>query len=114
MGVADGTKGYRYYNTSTCQIFTSQNVVLEVEGEKSHNVEITYPVLLEGESEENGKQTSGGESIRAPEKEIHHTSKSPSKIPVPWKQSTCITVKLLINYRLLNNPNSHRPKEWQH
>ena len=86
--VADGTKGYRYCHTSTHQILTSWNVVFEVEGEKSHDVEITHPMLLEGESEENDKQTSGGEGIQtqnAPEKEMHHTSKTPSKIPIPWE-----------------------------
>ena len=56
VGVADGTKGYKYYNKSTCQILTSQNVVFEVEGEKSHDVEIIHPALLEGESEESSKQ----------------------------------------------------------
>ena len=88
VGVADGTKGYRYYSTSTHQILTSQNVVFEVEGEKSHDVEITHPMPLEGESEENDKQPSGGEGIQAqntPEKEMHHASKTPSKIPVPWE-----------------------------
>ena len=88
MGVADGTKGYRYYNTNTCQILTSWNMVFEVEGEKSHDVEITHPMPLEGESEENDKQMLGGEGTQAqntPEKEMHHTSKTPSKIPIPWE-----------------------------
>ena len=117
MGVADGTKGYRYYNTSTHQILTSRNMVFEVEGEKSHDVEITRPMLLEGESEENDKQMSGGEGIQAqntPEKETHHAPQIPSKIPVPRERSTHISLQPLINYRLLNNPNSHGPKEWQH
>ena len=50
VGIADCTKGYRYYNKSTRQILTSQNVVFEVEGEKSHDMEITHPAPLEGES----------------------------------------------------------------
>jgi hypothetical protein len=92
-------------------------VVLGVQGEKSHDVEITHPMPLEGESEENNKHPSGGEGIQAqnaPEKGTHHTSQTPSKIPVPWKRSTHISSQPLINYRLLNNPNSCGPKEWQH
>jgi Reverse transcriptase (RNA-dependent DNA polymerase) len=117
VGVADGTRGYRYYNSNTHQILTSWNMIFEVEGEKSYDVEITHPMPLEGESEENNKQMSGGDRIQAqnaPEKETHHASKSPSKIPIPQEQLTCITTQPLINYRLLNNPNSHGPKEWQH
>ena len=68
-------------------------------------------------SEENDKQMSGGEGIQAqntPEKEMHHAPQTPSKIPVPWERSTHISSQPLINYRLLNNPNSRGPKEWQH
>jgi hypothetical protein len=58
-------------------------------------------MLLEGESEKNDKQTSGGEGIQAwnaPEKEMHHTSQNPSKIPVPQERLTRITSQPLINY----------------
>jgi hypothetical protein len=50
VGIADGMKGYRYYNTMTCQILTSRNVVLLMEEEKFEEVEITHPTRLEGES----------------------------------------------------------------
>ena len=35
-------------------------------------------------------------------------------IPVPQEKLTRISLQPLINYRLLNNPNSRGPKEWQH
>jgi hypothetical protein len=59
-------------------------VVFEVEGEQSHDVEITHPMLLEGESE-GVKQTLGGEGAQenGPETETHHASITPSKILVP-------------------------------
>ena len=50
VGIADGTKGYRYYNTKTHQILTSQNVVFMAEVEKPDEVEVTHPTRLEGES----------------------------------------------------------------
>jgi hypothetical protein len=48
VGIADGMKGYRYYNTTTCQILTSQNVVFLMEEEKFEKVEVTHPTWLEG------------------------------------------------------------------
>jgi hypothetical protein len=59
-------------------------VVFKVKGEKSHDVEITHPMLLEGESE-GAKQTLGGEGNQenGPEMEMHHASITPSKILVP-------------------------------
>jgi hypothetical protein len=61
VGIADGTKGYRYYNTKTHQILTSRNVVFMAEEVKSDEVEVTHPTRLEGESGVDGKQSSGGE-----------------------------------------------------
>jgi hypothetical protein len=119
VGVADGTKGYRYYNSKTHQILTSRNVLFEVEERVSDEVEITHPAPLEGESGISGKQTSGGneDSIASkpdhvPEKETHHAS--PSRIPVPRERSSRILAQPLVNYRMLNNPNSRGPKEWNH
>jgi len=60
VGVADGTKGYRYYNSKTHQILTSRNVVFMADGDGSDVVEVTHPAPLEGESGISGKQTSGG------------------------------------------------------
>jgi hypothetical protein len=71
VGIADGTKGYRYYNTTTCQILTSWNVVFLMGEEKFKEVEVTHPMQLEGESGNGGKQSLGGESnqAQAPETE---------------------------------------------
>jgi hypothetical protein len=92
VGVADGMKGYRYYNTMMRQILMSQNVVFLMEEEKFEEVEVTHPTWLEGESGNSGKQSSGGESIQAqvqaPEMETAtapHTSETPSCIPIHWK-----------------------------
>jgi hypothetical protein len=78
VGIADGMKGYRYYNTKTHQILTSQNVVFLVEEEKYDEVEVTHPMQLEGESGNDGKHSSGGESnqaqVLAPELELEMTS----------------------------------------
>jgi hypothetical protein len=91
VGIADGTKGYRYYNTVTHQILTSQNVVFLMEEEKSEEVEVTHPMQLEGESGNGGKQSSGGESNQAQVQALEtgmematapHASETPSRIPV--------------------------------
>ena len=121
VGVADGTKGYRYYNPKTHQTLTSQNVVFATEERVSDVVEITHPALLEGENGNDGKRTSGEKDSQAPEveatdhlpeKETHHTS--PSRIPVPRERSSRILAQPLVNYRLLNNPSARGPKEWKH
>ena len=85
------------------------------------DVEVTHPAPLEGESGNSGKQTLGdsGNSVasnsdHSPEKETHHTSITPSKIPVPRERSNRILAQPLVNYWLLNNPNFRGPKEWQH
>jgi hypothetical protein len=61
VGIGDGTKGYRYYNTKTHQILTLHNVVSVAEGVKSDEVEVTHPMQLKGESGTNSKLPSGGE-----------------------------------------------------
>jgi transposase InsO family protein len=123
VGIADGTKGYRYYNTKTHQILTSRNVVFLAGEEKYDEVEVTHPTQLEGESGNDGKQSSGGESNQAqalaPETEPEitstpHASETPSRIPVRRERSARILSQPLINYRLLNNPNSRGPTEWKH
>jgi hypothetical protein len=125
VGIADGTKGYRYYNTTTHQILTLQNVVFlmeeeEEEEEKFEEVEVTHLTWLEGESRNGSKQSSGGESnqaqVQALETEMEmatapHISETPSHIPNHWEKSACILLQPLINYRMLNNPNSCRQME---
>jgi hypothetical protein len=120
VGIADGTKGYRYYNTVTHQILTSRNVVFLME-EKFEEVEVTHPMQLEGESGNSGKHSSGEESnqaqVQAPEMEMAtapHASETPSRIPVHQEKSARILSQPLINYRMLNNPSSRGPAEWRH
>jgi hypothetical protein len=119
VGIADGTKGYRYYNSQTHQILTSWNVVFMAEEEKSDLVEIPHPASLEGESGNDGKQPLGENGDQAPEVEpMHHTSEREthhaSHIPVTQEQSSHILAQPLVNYQLLNNLNAHGQKEWRH
>ena len=85
VGVADGTKGYRYYNSQTHQILTSRNIIFEIEDKEMDTVEITHPAPLEGESGPNSKQTSDEEHNQAPApvtdhlpdmETLHHASPS--------------------------------------
>ena len=75
VGIADSTKGYRYYNTQTHQTLTSRNVVFKTDEDMSDVVEVTHPALLEGESGISDKQTSGEKgndaTLNLPEKETH-------------------------------------------
>ena len=112
VGIAVGTKGYRYYNPQTHQILTSCNVVFMEQPDGFDDVEVTHPAPLEGESGNSGKQTLGdsgngvaSNSDHSPEKETHHTSITPSKIPVPRERSSRILAQPLVNYWLLNNLN---------
>src|ERR1700678_3630915 len=106
VGIGDGIKGYRYYNPRTHQTLTSRNVIFETQIEETDEVEIPYTVPIEGESGDNNQKV---------EMEMENTQKQKqSHIPVPREKSARILAQPLLNYRVLNNPDAHGPKEWQH
>ena len=89
VGIADNTKGYRYYNSQTHQTLTFWNIIFKAKEDMPYIVELelSHPMLLEGESEiSNNKQPSGKKENNAtsnlPEKEVHASAASPSCIPI--------------------------------
>jgi hypothetical protein len=89
VGIADGMKGYRYYNTATHWNGGKQS--------------------LDGESNQAQAQAPEMEMATAP-----HASETPSCIPIHWEKSAYILLQPLINYRMLNNLSSCGPAEWRH
>src|SRR5271168_2346335 len=106
VGIGDGTKGYRYYNSKTHQTLTSRNVIFETQIEKTDEVEVSHTMPIEGESGDNNRKVEM--ETEKPQKQKQ------SFIPVPREKSTRILAQPLLNYRVLNNPAARGPKEWQH
>ena len=69
-------------------------------------MEVSHTVWIEGENEDDNQKVE--------EKSEISTKQKQSYIPVPREKSAWILVQLLLNYRVLNNPAAHGPKEWQH
>jgi hypothetical protein len=94
-------------------------VVFSVEGEQESTQEIegSHPLQLEGENAHD-KQASDDTATTSPpqpEKAAQPETQTPeptSRIPI--RQSSRVASKPLINYRLLNNPNTRGPTEWRH
>ena len=119
-GIAQGTKGYRYYNSTTRQILTSRNVVfsLDIEEAPITLIESSHPTSIEGENANNIPSTSGIEEIpeKAPPAPITSSTPKGTQIPIAIRSRSerIKTTHPTVSYRVLNNPASRGPKEWQH
>lgn len=115
VGIADGTKGYRYYNTETKNILTSRNVIFSNEGEYEGGQDLgSHMLQLEGEIAPGNQQaasdstdsTAGtnrsADTQTFPDAEV--PSQTTSQIPISTQQSARIAIQPLINYQLLHNP----------
>lgn len=121
-GIAEGTKGYRYYNSANKTIQISRNVIFPTPEPTVTTTETTTgtPNRLEEEQADSvNPNLEAPEQEEPPEQDTDgpNSKKAGSKIPVsiiPRQPSACLADQSPINYRALNNPSTRGPKEWHH